>query len=252
MKTKVTIVDDSTVFREALRALLEDTGKAEVISEAKNGADMLRKVLKNKPDLVFMDIEMPYMNGFEATAVLLEAHTDIKVIGMSSYEKDEYVKKLIDAGARGYLIKHGDNYDTILNILENDYINFIFSPEINFHQPLIISDKKVIVIDNDTDVFLDVKYLFRKAGFKVIKQKNIDGISGILVKNEISAIILDDDYIVNNTIAKSKLVSIQKYYQIYIFVFTRNAEKTKFNTKNFIYIPKDFDADEFLDDILTL
>ncbi len=252
MRTKVIIVDDSKIFRDALRALLEDTGKAEVIDEAINGADLIRKASKNKPDLVFMDIEMPYMNGFEATAVLIETNPGIKVIGMSAYEKDEYVKKLIDAGASGYLIKHGDNYEIILNILENNFANFIFSPEINFHQPLIVSNKKVIVIDNDTDVFLEVKYLFRKAGFKVIKQKNIDGISGVFVKNKITAVIINDDYMMRNSIIKSTLLSLQRYYQIFIFIFTRNPEKTKYNTENFIYIPIDFNSDDFLNDILTL
>ncbi len=252
MKTKVIIVDDSEIFRGALRALLEDTGKAEVIDEAINGADLLRKVSKNKPDLVFMDIEMPYMNGFEATTILLETNPGIRVIGMSSYEKDEYVKKLIDAGAGGYLIKHGDNYEIIQNILENNYVNFIFSPEINFHQPLLISNKKVVVIDNDTDIFLEVKYLFRKAGFKVIKQKNIDRISGVLAKNKITAIIVNDDYLISNNIIKNVLLSIQKYYQIYIFAFTQNTEKIKLNTENFIYMPLDFNSDNFLNDILEL
>ena len=110
--TKVTIVDDSKDFRKAMRELLFDIKDVEIISEAENGSELLRKILKNQPHIIFMDIEMPYINGFEATESVVSLYPDIKIIGMSSYEKEDYIKKLIDVGAHGYMIKSGDNFNT--------------------------------------------------------------------------------------------------------------------------------------------
>jgi len=156
MIKKVIIADDSKDFRKALKELLKEIydselkgiGNAEIIEEAENGLELLQKIKKNKPELIFMDIEMPYMNGFEATKQIVSHYPDIKIVGMSDCEKESYVQKLIDAGAHGYLIKTGTNYEVIKELIAGKLDSFVFSCEINHHLPLLKSYKTILSGNN--------------------------------------------------------------------------------------------------------
>ncbi len=106
MLSKVFVVDDHVIFRNGLKDLLKEINNVEVIGEASDGNEFLSKCKENAPDIVFMDIRMPGMNGIEATKKAKELFPNIKIIGLSMFDDFEYLDELIDAGAVGYMLKN--------------------------------------------------------------------------------------------------------------------------------------------------
>ncbi|PWB67132.1 MAG: DNA-binding response regulator [Deltaproteobacteria bacterium] len=104
-KIKVMIVDDHPVVREGLKQLCEIDEVMEVIAEARTGLECLQQLEKVSPDLIFMDIRMPGINGIESTRLVSEKYPHIKVIILTIYEDDQYVTEAIRAGAKGYVLK---------------------------------------------------------------------------------------------------------------------------------------------------
>ncbi len=102
---RVLLVEDHTLVREGIRSLLDSFKDVEVVGEAANGRDALRKTRKLAPEVVLMDISMPELNGMEATARLAKSCPDSKVLMLSMHNDEEYVAQSLRAGARGYLVK---------------------------------------------------------------------------------------------------------------------------------------------------
>jgi DNA-binding NarL/FixJ family response regulator len=104
-KIKVLIVDDHTLVRDGIRALLALVADIKVIGEAANGKEALEKVKKLAPDVVLMDLAMPIMNGLESTRRIRKRFPGTKVLALTQYEDREYVVPTIEAGARGFVSK---------------------------------------------------------------------------------------------------------------------------------------------------
>jgi DNA-binding NarL/FixJ family response regulator len=102
---RVLITEDQTLMRQGLRTILELEDGFEVVGEAGNGQVALERALAVRPDIVLMDIQMPGMNGVEATRQISVLVPDTKVIILTTFDYDEYVFDGIKAGARGYLLK---------------------------------------------------------------------------------------------------------------------------------------------------
>ncbi len=104
-KPKIIIVDDHTLFREGIRLLIENENIGKVISEADNGQCFLKLLETQDPDLVLMDIEMPIMDGFEATERAKNLNPDLKILVLTMQgDKNDYVK-MVNAGAKGFVLK---------------------------------------------------------------------------------------------------------------------------------------------------
>ena len=101
----ILLADDHTLVRAGIRALVEQLPTVKVVGEAKDGREALRLVKERKPDLILMDVAMPGLNGLEATARLSKEFPDVRVIIISMYANEEYVREAIKAGAAGYLVK---------------------------------------------------------------------------------------------------------------------------------------------------
>jgi len=101
----ILLVDDHTLVREGIRALLEKFSEVKVVTEAKDGREAVRKVGQVHPDLVLMDIAMPGLNGLEATARITKEYPGVPVMILSMYANEEYVREAVQAGAVGYLLK---------------------------------------------------------------------------------------------------------------------------------------------------
>lgn len=129
-KISVLLVDDHTVVREGLCALLKLSEDIQVIGQAENGQQAVQMAASTPPDVVVMDIVMPLMNGLEGTRQILKAVPKTKVLVLSSYSDDDYVKQLRDAGATGYLIKQTAADNLVLAIREVHKGNAYFSPAI--------------------------------------------------------------------------------------------------------------------------
>jgi len=101
----VLLVDDHTVAREGLRAMLDTDNRVEVVGEAANGAEALQRAAETRPQVVLMDIRMPGMDGIEATRRLKAEHPSTAVIILTSYDDKPLVVEAVAAGAAGYLLK---------------------------------------------------------------------------------------------------------------------------------------------------
>jgi len=102
---RVLIVDDHALVREGTRQLLELEDDLQVVGVAANGIEALDLVTETHPDVVLMDIEMPEMDGIEATARIAAEFPRTSVLALSAYDDDQYVQRLIEAGAVGYMLK---------------------------------------------------------------------------------------------------------------------------------------------------
>jgi DNA-binding NarL/FixJ family response regulator len=104
-KTRVLLVDDQAAYREGVRAQLAVVADVEVVGEASDGAEALRKARLVKPTVVLMDLRMPTMDGIEATRHLLREAPACRVIALTTFDDDELVFGALRAGASGYLLK---------------------------------------------------------------------------------------------------------------------------------------------------
>jgi DNA-binding NarL/FixJ family response regulator len=129
-KIAVLLVDDHTVVRQGLRALLSSEEDIEVIGEAENGRQAVMLARKTPPDVVVMDVAMPLLNGLEATRQILKLVPAPKVLVLTSYGDDECVEQMMQAGAAGYLIKQTAANDLLKAIREVQRGNAFFSPAI--------------------------------------------------------------------------------------------------------------------------
>lgn len=103
---RILLVDDQTLLCEVLKTWLEVEEDFEVIDVAHNGHEALSKIEILHPDIVLMDIDMPEMNGLNATQIISERFPNVKVIFLSGHDEDDYLGKSLRAGAKGYLLKN--------------------------------------------------------------------------------------------------------------------------------------------------
>ena len=104
--TTILLVDDQTMMLDGIESLLSSVNDLRVVGRAQSGQQAVDLVRKLKPELVLMDINMPGMDGIEATHLLLRAYPETKVIVLSMYGHKEFVLDLLGAGIRGYLLKN--------------------------------------------------------------------------------------------------------------------------------------------------
>lgn len=105
MPIRILIADDHGVIRAGLRALLSGLPELEVVGEAEDGRDTLRRAMELKPNIVIMDLSMPEIGGVEATRQLSRIAPDIRVLILTVHEDESLLKEVIRAGAAGYIIK---------------------------------------------------------------------------------------------------------------------------------------------------
>lgn len=104
---KIIIAEDHGIFRSSLVKLLSDEGVGEIIHQASNGIELLNYLENYTPDLILMDIEMPKMDGIEATNKIIEKYPDLKILMLLSSGDEQYYYKMIEAGAKGFVLKNG-------------------------------------------------------------------------------------------------------------------------------------------------
>ena len=103
---RVLIADDQSLFLESLSTFLHNYAEdIEVVGLARNGAEALERAAELTPDIVLMDVHMPVMDGVEATGRLVKAQPGLKILILSTYDEDEYVREALRLGAAGYLLK---------------------------------------------------------------------------------------------------------------------------------------------------
>jgi DNA-binding NarL/FixJ family response regulator len=130
-KVRVFLADDHTLVRHGFRRILEDDPRIEVIGEASTGLSAVEQCKELKPDVVVMDLYMPELGGLEATAEVLKANPATKVLILSMYSNEEYVRKAFEAGARGYMLKDAIEVDLTRAVFALAEGNAYMSPGIS-------------------------------------------------------------------------------------------------------------------------
>ncbi|MDY0084346.1 MAG: response regulator transcription factor [Bacteroidales bacterium] len=103
---RIIIVDDHEIFRGGLRMVINKLGYVKVVGEAADGQEFLQLIETVETDLVLMDIEMPVMNGIEATKRALKRKPELKIIALTMFKEDAYIQSMMEAGVKGFLIKN--------------------------------------------------------------------------------------------------------------------------------------------------
>ena len=104
-KIRILIVDDHTLLRNGICAILEDEPDMIIVGEANDGREAVRLAGQLKPNVVLMDIAMPLLNGLEATRQIKHEHPEISVLVLTMYDNEEYFRKMLEAGASGYIFE---------------------------------------------------------------------------------------------------------------------------------------------------
>ena len=110
---RVLLADDHRLFRQGIRQICEILGGFEVVGEAENGQEAVEAARKLQPDIILMDINMPLLDGVQATSVITRNNPGTRVIVLTMYRQDQYVFEAIKAGARGYLLKDADEQELL-------------------------------------------------------------------------------------------------------------------------------------------
>ncbi|HEX2922041.1 MAG TPA: response regulator transcription factor [Bacteroidales bacterium] len=132
-KIKIIIADDHQLFRNGLKILLSAFPEFEIAGEASNGNDFIEIIRNTHADIALMDINMPEMDGIEATKKGMKICPDIKIIALSMYGEEEYYYKMVDAGAKGFLLKDSDISEVKEAILTVKKGGNYFSQELLYH-----------------------------------------------------------------------------------------------------------------------
>lgn len=177
---KVAIVDDHIIFRKGLFIILNEINAVKVVGEASNGNEILALAKSQEPDVIFMDIKMPVMDGVEATRKVLEIIPDVKVIALTMHEEIGYFNKMLDAGAQGFLLKktNKDELEKAIQqvVLGNTYFSEEFIANVNKHSPqpktsIKISEREKEVLDLICKGFSNTEI----AGFLGLSIRTVDG-----------------------------------------------------------------------------
>lgn len=135
---KVAIADDHEIFRKGLRIILNEIDEIKVVGESRNGNELFDIIKHQAVDVVLMDIRMPVMDGIEATRKLSEKYPEVKVIALTMFEEISYFNQMVEAGARGFLLKK-TNKDELQKAIKSvmcdeDYFSEEFISNVNKNQ----------------------------------------------------------------------------------------------------------------------
>lgn len=117
---EVIIADDHELFRDGFKLMLSKQKNIKVVAEAENGKELLQLVEKHQPQVVITDIKMPLMDGIEATKKIAEMFPLIGIIVLSMFDEDDLIIDMLEAGAKGYLLKNADK-EKILEAIQTVY-----------------------------------------------------------------------------------------------------------------------------------
>ncbi|MET0394214.1 MAG: response regulator transcription factor [Chitinophagaceae bacterium] len=117
---RLVIADDHEIFRDGLSLMLSKQPSISLVGQAENGRKLVDLVRELEPDVVMTDVKMPVMDGIEATRFLLSERPDRKIIALSMFDEENLIVDMLEAGARGYLLKNADKQE-ILDAICNVY-----------------------------------------------------------------------------------------------------------------------------------
>lgn len=195
-RIKIIIAEDHALYRDGLKTMLKSHSDFDIIAEAENGSTLIKLFEFHKPDVVLMDINMPILNGIEATKFITDHFNETKVIAITMNDEKSSIMDMMDAGANGYVLKSEDKEEIIKAInsvmngddyysknVESSIINLIQSKKSN-------DDYKKTIYFNEKELKL-INYLCEElnsdeiAKTMFLSKKTIDGLR-LKIKNELN------------------------------------------------------------------
>ena len=128
---RILLADDHRIVRQGLRRILEENSQMEVAGEASDGREAVRMALDKEPDVIIMDVAMPHLGGMEAIRQISKRLPAAKVLVLSMYSDESYVVQMLEAGAKGYLLKDSADTDLVEAVLAVSNGKSFFSPLIS-------------------------------------------------------------------------------------------------------------------------
>lgn len=210
---RVIVVDDHRIVRDGVKALIEDEPGFDIVGEASNGKEAVDLCSNNDVDVAIMDITMPEMDGIKATEILKQNDPDLKVLALTMLIEDQHIRKMIKAGASGYILKNsgkqellkalravveGQHYfsdgatQAILQELVNPVVNTTGSSKVVDITDREMEILKLIVEENTNQDIADKLYIsvrtvdaHRRNLLQKIGAKNTAGLVKYALKNEL-------------------------------------------------------------------
>jgi DNA-binding NarL/FixJ family response regulator len=130
-KLRILLGDDHTLLRSGLRKILQEQSDWEVVAEAGDGRDTVRRAAELRPDVAILDIGMPLLNGIEATRQILRRLPDMRILILSMHADEAYIIQALKAGAKGYLLKDSVETELILGVIAISKGKSYFSPAVS-------------------------------------------------------------------------------------------------------------------------
>jgi DNA-binding NarL/FixJ family response regulator len=127
---RVLVAEDHPLYRKGMISLLSSVPEFEVVGEASTGEEAVARAAQLQPDVILMDLQMPEVNGIEATRRILRADPGVHILMVTLFEDDDSVFMALRAGARGYVLKDADEEEIVLSIKAVGRDEAIFSPAI--------------------------------------------------------------------------------------------------------------------------
>lgn len=127
---KILVVDDQSLMRQAMTSFVTFEKDMEVVAQASDGAEAVNLAVQLKPDVILMDLQMPVMNGIDATSKITAALPSTKVLAVTTFHSEDYVVPALKAGASGYIVKDSEPEDIINAIRSVHEGNSVLSPSI--------------------------------------------------------------------------------------------------------------------------
>jgi DNA-binding NarL/FixJ family response regulator len=160
---RVVIADDHEIFREGLETLFRKQADIEYLGDASNGAELVRLVEEKKPDVILTDIKMPVVDGITATRELMSKFPEIGIIALSMFDDEYLIVDMLEAGAKGYLIKNAHKHEIIAAI------KAVFNQESYFCNHTTMKLAKMIGRSRFSPVQLSVRPEFSEKELEVIR-----------------------------------------------------------------------------------
>ncbi|MCF8233279.1 MAG: response regulator transcription factor [Bacteroidales bacterium] len=146
-KIKIMIVDDHEVYREGLKTALNNVVNFEVVAEASNGMEFLEMIETTDVDVILMDVKMPVVSGLEATRIAMENNPNLRIITLSMYNEETFIRQMKSYGARSYILK-GSNKNDLVNTIYNVVAGKTFYPVDFSRNQISQNNKKLITSKN--------------------------------------------------------------------------------------------------------
>ncbi len=130
-KTRILIADDHQMFRTGIVNLLKKETDFEIAGEAKQGDEAVKLAIKLHPDVILMDIDLPVLDGIEASVRIIKEDPDAKILVLTSFESEDYILRMLKAGAKGYILKDAPFDELVLAIMTISKGSSYFAKEVS-------------------------------------------------------------------------------------------------------------------------